>query len=366
MYKIPLSYTAPDREKLSRVLQQYEGIHHNKIIKDFEGALTRITGATYAVALNSGTAAIHLGLMLLDVKSGDEVLVSTFTYIASVNPIVYLGARPVFIDSEPETWNMDPDILEQAINDRLKSGVKPKAIVIVHVYGMPAKIVEVRSIANKYGIPLLEDAAEALGSTLNSQHVGTFGEIGVLSFNNNKIITTYGGGALITNNESFYKKAAFLAEQARENERFYEHHQIGYNYRMGALNAAMGLAQINDFATILNSRRSVYEAYRVGLEGLGIKFLREIKGSQSNRWLTTVVLNADQPALKIMELLGREGIEVRLLWKSMHNQAVFKEFQYFGSNFAEKMFETGLCLPSGHVLQPEDQYLIIQKIKNLL
>ena len=365
MRKIPLSYTPPDREKLSVVLARYEGIHHNRIIEDFEAAISNITRAPYVVALNSGTAAIHLGLKLLGVGKGDEVLVSTFTYVASVNPILYLEARPVFIGSEPDTWNMDPVMLEQGIKNRLAEGIKPKAVIIVHVYGIPAKIHELKAIADKYGIPILEDAAEAFGSTVNNRHVGTFGEIGILSFNNNKIITTYGGGALLTSNESIFRTAVFLAEQAREKEQFYMHREVGYNYRIGPLNAAVGLAQIENTEEIFIKRRQIYSIYHTGLELPGVKFLDELPGYKSNHWLTTIVLSKWN-VLTIIDLLLKEGIEARCLWNPMHLQPVFKDYRCIGSDIAEKLFKTGLSLPSGSELKPDDQRYVIQKLQNMI
>lgn len=365
MYKIPLSYTAPDNERLSQLLYGYRGVHHTRIIHDFEAAISHVTKSPYVVALNSGTAAIHLGLKLLGVQPGDEVLVSTFTYVASVNPILYLGATPVFIDSEPDTWNMDPELLELAIQNRLANGIKPKAIIVVHVYGIPSKIYQLKLIAEKYEIPILEDAAEAFGTTIDNRHAGTFGDIGILSFNNNKIITTYGGGALLTSNESIFRKAVFLSEQARENEQFYVHREVGFNYRMGPLNAAMGLCQVNEWEQLLEKRRDVYWIYRIALEPYGIKFLDELPGRKGNHWLTSFVLNIEN-VLTVIDLLKKDGIEARALWNPMHLQPVFKNHQYIGNGIAENLFKKGISVPSGSSLNPDDQRYVIQNLQNLL
>src|SRR5690606_39702073 len=289
-YTIPLSYNPVDTDKLAEVLRRYEGEHHNAMVRDFEKAIADYTGVKYVLALNSGTAAIHLGLIALGVGAGDEVLVPDFTYVASVNPVLYLGARPVFIDSERVTWGMDPELLEEAIKKRQAAGILPKAIIVVHVYGMPAQTPAICAIGDKYGIPVLEDAAEALGSRLHGNHVGTQGKLGILSFNNNKILTTYGGGAIITDDESLYRRTLFLAEQAREDMPYYDHREVGYTYRMGPLNAAMGLAQWGMLGGYIERRRAIFMQYHVLLEDAEVTFLEEHPGTQSNRWLTTLVL----------------------------------------------------------------------------
>lgn len=364
MNRIPLSYTSPDPEKLSAILRRYAGVHHNKMIEDFEASVCKVTGVRYAVALNSGTAAIHLGLKLLGVGKGDEVIVSTFTYVATVNPILYLGAKPVFVDSEYETWNMDPALLEQAIKDRLNAGIKPKAIVIVHSYGIPAKMPELMAIADAYGIPVLEDAAEAFGSTLDNHHVGSMGAIGILSFNTNKLFTTYGGGALLTNDEVIHKKAIFLAEQARENKPFYEYKETGYNYRMSPLTAACGLAQIDQFSEILVKRKEISLFYRAELEPFGFVFLKELPGFRGNHWLTTTVLTKGR-SKEIINGLVKEGIEARFFWNPMHKQPVFSSFDGFLSGISEGLFERGICLPSSQNLTNDELQSVIQTLKRL-
>lgn len=238
-FKIPLSYNPIPTEALVNVLDAYKDKHHQTIIDDFEKEICTITGSSYAVALNSGTSAIHLGLKLLGVGKGDIVICPTFTYIASVNPVLYLGAEPVFVDCELQTWCMDPGLLEEALSDLERKGKKPKAIVVVYAYGMPGRIDALVAIAKRYDVPILEDAAEALGSTSQGRHMGTIGDVGIISFNNNKIVTTYGGGALLVKTKAEYNKVLFWATQAREDKPYYEHNEIGFNYRMGPLNAAV-------------------------------------------------------------------------------------------------------------------------------
>lgn len=365
MYRIPLSYTPVDHATLARILQRYEGLHHNRMIADFEEKLSGVMGAKYVVALNSGTGAIHLGLKTLGVTEGDEVIVSTFTYVASVNPILYLGAKPVFVDSESETWNMDPALLEEAIKDRLAAGVKPKAVVVVHAYGVPAKIREILAVTSQYGIPVLEDAAEALGATVGGRHVGTFGEAGILSFNNNKILTTYGGGALFTNREDIYRKTLFLAEQARENEPFYDHREVGYNYRMGPLNAAAGLARIDELDQIINRRREIFTRYNQELVRRGFDFLPQLTGYQGNHWLTTTVWREGGDVRLLLDTLEKEGIEGRFLWKPMHTQPVFGRFSVFENGTSWRLFEWGLSLPSSQDMKAEELEVVIAAISSI-
>lgn len=362
-YTIPLSYNPVDTAKLAEVLRRYEGEHHNTMIRDFEKAIADYTGAKYVLALNSGTAAIHLGLITLGVGAGDEVLVPDFTYVASVNPVLYLGARPVFIDSERETWGMDPELLEETIRQRQAAGVKPKAIIVVHVYGMPAKTPAICAIGEKYGIPVLEDAAEALGSRLHGNHVGTHGRLGILSFNNNKILTTYGGGAIITGDESLYRRALLLSEQARENMPWYDHREVGYTYRMGPLNAAMGLAQWPMLETFIRRRREIFGRYRERLGGgSGFAFVDELPGCESNRWLTTVVLEDKVSAAAFLQRMKQGGIECRHLWRPMHDQGVFSQYLPPTTDFSERLFHSGLSLPSGNGLNNNDVDGIVNKL----
>lgn len=308
--------------------------------------------------LCSGTAGLHLGLILLGVKTGDEVICQSMTFSATANPIAYVGAKPVFVDSEKDTWNMCPSLLEQAITDRMAKGVKPKVIIPVHLYGMPAKMNEITAIADKYEIPVLEDSAEALGSSINGQKCGTFGTISVLSFNGNKIITTSGGGALISKDPKIVKEARFLATQARDDAPHYQHSQIGYNYRMSNLCAGVGRGQMQVLERRIEERRGVYDRYRNHLAGKkGIFFLKEPEGYFSNRWLTTLLIDAKEAGFTREDLrlaFEKDNIESRPLWKPMHMQPVFKESVSYTNGVSEMLFNNGLCLPSGSNLTAEE------------
>lgn len=335
-------------------------------IDAFEKRLAEYNGIAHCAALSSGTAAIHLALIILGVKSGDEVICSTFTFSGSCNPIIYVGATPVFIDSEPETWNMDPELLEEAIVDRIKKGRKPKAIVLVHLYGMPAKINELVSVSRKYEIPIVEDAAEALGSTYEGKKAGTFGDIGIYSFNGNKIITTSGGGAMVSENENWIKKARFLATQARDAAPHYQHSEVGYNYRLSNISAGIGLGQLKVIDERVRQRRANFDFYKAAI-GLisGVAFQPEVRSAFSNRWLTTIVIDSAKVggvSREDMRLgLEKENIESRPLWKPMHLQPIFKEFPVYGGRVSESLFNEGLCLPSGSSILASD----LQQIKNL-
>lgn len=319
-------------------------------------------------ALSSGTAALHLGLILLGVKAGDEVICQSMTFSASANPIVYQGATPVFIDSEPETWNMCPNALEEAIKDRISKGKKPKAIIAVHLYGMPFKVDEIRNIATKYEIPILEDSAEALGSTYKGQKCGTFGDISVLSFNGNKIITTSGGGAIVTNTIEQKNKAVFLATQARDNAPHYQHSEIGYNYRMSNICAGIGRGQMEILDKHVGLRRNMHGFYKEAFQNKeGIKMFSEPNSDYfSNHWLSAITIDSAKCNGKTREdlrlLLESENIESRPLWKPMHLQPIFRESPYYGGNVSENLFSDGLCLPSGSNIDTNEK----DRIKNAL
>lgn len=342
-------------------------------VNAFEQELAAYVGQDrHVVALSAGTAAIHLGLVQLGVKAGDEVICQSFTFAASANPVTYLGATPVFVDSEKDTWNMAPEFLEKAILDRKeKTGKFPKAIIPVHLYGMPAKLDEIRTIAQKYGIPLLEDAAEALGSEYKERKCGTFGEFGALSFNGNKIITTSGGGALICRTEEEAKQTMFYATQARENRPYYHHEHVGYNYRMSNICAGIGRGQMLVLQKHVERRRAIHQLYTELLEGIaGI----EVKQAphqdfNSNYWLTCITVDptlAGVTADEIRIYLEQENIESRLLWKPMHLQPVFSENPFYGDGTAEIIFNQGLCLPSGSMLEDKDIHMVVSKIKEKL
>jgi dTDP-4-amino-4,6-dideoxygalactose transaminase len=339
-------------------------------VSGFEHDLEQYLGQNVFVgALSSGTAAIHLGLILLGVKAGDEVICQSMTFSASANPIVYQGAIPVFIDSEPETWNMCPNALEEAIKDRISKGKKPKAIIAVHLYGMPCKVDEIRSLSNKYEIPIIEDSAEALGSCYKGQKCGTFGDIGVLSFNGNKIITTSGGGAIVVKNNELKDKAVFLSTQARDNAPHYQHSEIGYNYRMSNICAGIGRGQMEVLDNHVSKRRNMHNFY-VDLfkENDKVTVLSESNDNYfSNHWLTAITINSESDKKSASELrvfLEGLNIESRPLWKPMHLQPVFSQYPYYGGNVSEKLFEHGLCLPSGSNLNDADKERIKKGINN--
>ena len=340
-------------------------------LNGFEFDLQKYLNIAHVAALSSGTAAIHLALILLGIKENDEVLVSSFTFSATVNPIIYQKAIPIFIDSEKETWNMDSELLESAIIDRIRKGKKPKAIVLVHLYGMPAKIDEILEIANKYGIPVIEDAAEALGSEYKGQKLGTFGKFGILSFNGNKIITTSGGGALISNDKESIEKARFLATQARDVAPHYQHSQIGYNYRMSNIVAGIGRGQMEVIHNRVKKRRDINNLYKELLSSKkGINFLTEPSEDYfSNYWLTTITLDKNKLGKNREDIrlhLEKYNIESRPLWKPMHLQPVFKDFPAYLNGVSKDLFDKGLCLPSGSNLTENDLHGVVNGINELV
>ena len=346
-----------------------------KALRDFlieDGKLNVENEAKQVVALSAGTAALHLGLILLGVEEEDEVICQSFTFSASANPIVYQGATPVFVDSEKDTWNMDPVLLEEAIKDRLeKTGRLPKAIIPVHLYGMPVKMDEVMEVANRYGIPVLEDAAEALGSEYKGQKCGTFGEYGVLSFNGNKMITTSGGGALVCPNEERAKRALFYATQAREQAPHYQHEKIGYNYRMSNICAGIGRGQMFVLDEHVARRREIHDLYVKLLNGVkGVKVMCQPEGEDfnSNYWLTCITVEPEEAGFTREDVrlaLDADNIESRPLWKPMHLQPVFKDAPFYGNGTSERLFEIGLCLPSGPTLTDEDVERVTKVVKQL-
>ena len=324
------------------------------------------------VALSAGTAALHLGLILLGVEPGDEVICQSFTFAASANPIAYLEATPVFVDSEKDTWNMDPVLLEEAIKDRLeKTGKLPKAIIPVHLYGMPVKMDEVMEVANRYGIPVLEDSAEALGSEYKGKKCGTFGVYGVLSFNGNKMITTSGGGALICPSEAKAKRALFYATQAREQAPHYQHEKIGYNYRMSNICAGIGRGQMFVLDEHVARRREIHDLYVKLLNGVkGVKVMCQPEGGDfnSNYWLTCITVDPEEAGFTREDVrlaLDEDSIESRPLWKPMHLQPVFKNAPFYGNGSSDRLFEIGLCLPSGPTLTDEDVERVAKVIYDL-
>jgi dTDP-4-amino-4,6-dideoxygalactose transaminase len=356
------------REAFESNLIASEGSNLNGFENDLE---TYLGQNCFVGALSSGTAVIHLGLILLGVQAGDTVICQSMTFSASANPILYLGATPIFIDSEYETWNICPQALEKAIRDCIVKGRKPKAIIAVHLYGVPYQIEAIRAIANKYEIPILEDSAEALGSSYKGQKCGTFGDIGVLSFNGNKIITTSGGGAIVTKTKALKDKALFFATQSRDNAPHYQHSEIGYNYRMNNICAGIGRGQMEVLYSHVDLRRKMHDFY--------VKLFKDIPGISvftapnedyfSNYWLSAIVIEPqltdgiDREVVRMA--FEAENIETRPLWKPMHLQPIFEKYPYYGTNVAETLFEKGLCLPSGSNLTDDDTIRIGSVIKNL-
>ncbi len=337
-------------------------------VDGFENDLKHYLGQNKHVGvLSSGTAAIHLALQLLGVSQGDEVLCQSFTFSASANPIVYQGATPIFIDSEPDTWNMSPELLEIAIKDRIEKNKKPKAIIAVHLYGMPYKANDINAIAKRYDIPVVEDSAEALGSKYYNQKCGTLSDIGILSFNGNKIITTSGGGALIVKTQELKDRAVFLSTQARDNAPHYEHSSIGFNYRMSNVLAGIGRGQMEVIDDRVHARRKNFEFYKKHLAHFeDIKFLEEPEQFYSNRWITCIETASFEQREKIRLELLKDDIESRPLWKPMHTQPVFKECLHFTNGTSEHLFEKGLCLPSGSNLSQDDLMRILNNITKTL
>jgi len=339
-------------------------------VNGFECDLSNYLGDNrHVVALSAGTAAIHLGLVLLGVQTGDEVICQSFTFAATANPIIYLGAKPIFVDSETDTWNMDPILLEEAIKDRLqKTGKLPKVIIPVHLYGMPAKMNEIMKIANQYGIPVLEDAAEALGSELHGKRCGTFGEFGVLSFNGNKMITTSGGGALVCRTEEEAKRTMFFATQARDAAPHYQHSHIGYNYRMSNICAGIGRGQMFVLDDHIARRREIHNLYTTLLKEVpGVTVMQNPSDDyNSNFWLTCILVEpeiAGKTRENIRLNMEANNIETRPLWKPMHLQPVFADAPAYVNGVSEHLFDIGLCLPSGPTLTDDDIKRVVDIIK---
>ncbi|MFC7365189.1 MULTISPECIES: DegT/DnrJ/EryC1/StrS family aminotransferase [Bhargavaea] len=342
-------------------------------VNAFEEELASYASTHGAAALSSGTAAIHLALDLLGVGKGDTVFCSSLTFIASANPIVYLGAEPVFIDSEPETWNMSPVALENAFRDAEAVGELPKAIVIVNLYGQSAKMDELIDICDRYGVPVVEDAAESLGSTYKGRKSGTFGKFGVYSFNGNKIITTSGGGMLVSNDTDELKRARFLATQARDQAKHYQHSLVGYNYRMSNILAGVGRAQLEVLDQRVEAKRIVFDRYVEGLGDIeGLEFMPELEGTMSNRWLSVMTLDPERIKItpyELIDALEAENIEARPVWKPLHMQPVFEGQKFYPhAEYAvsEQLFATGVCLPSGTAMTIEEQQKVINLVRSIL
>ncbi|QCX38831.1 pyridoxal phosphate-dependent aminotransferase [Aureibaculum algae] len=368
-YRIPLSpshFSGQEQKYIDKAFaENMISSSYGSNITDFESKICEYINVKACTALTSGTAAIHLALILLGIKEGDEVICSTFTFSATVNPILYLKATPIFVDSENVTWNMCPHLLETSILDRMNKGKKPKAIVLVHLYGMPSKMDEIMMISRKYNIPVIEDAAEAIGSTYKGLKLGSLGDIGIFSFNGNKIITTSGGGALVSNNSAYCDKALFLATQARDEAPHYQHSQIGYNYRMTNISAGIGVGQMEMLNLRVKARRKNFYFYKKELATVKeIYFIDEPQGFFSNRWLTTLLTDSFEYREKLRIRLKDNSIESRPLWKPMHLQPVFSDFPNYLNGNSENFFERGLCLPSGSNLTQDNMQEIVDLIKS--
>jgi pyridoxal phosphate-dependent aminotransferase EpsN len=332
----------------------------------FESEFKRAVGSSNALALSSGSAAIHLALVALGVTAGDEVLVSSFTFSASVNPIRYVGATPVFIDSERESWNMDPNLLADALASRARRGRLPKAVIVVDLYGQTADMTAIVALADRYGVPIIEDAAEALGATHGGRSAGTFGTLGIFSFNGNKIITTSGGGMLVGEDRRLLDHARKLSTQAREPQLHYEHTEIGYNYRLSNILAAVGRGQLEILDERVRARRDNFAAYQAAFAEIpGLALSPEAPWGRSNRWLSCLMLDAALPVgpLDVIRALAEDGIEARPLWKPMHLQPVFAGFDAVGGRVSEDLYARGLCLPSGSSMSADDLERVIGVVR---
>lgn len=369
--KIWLSSPHMSGKEIGYIQQAFEdnwiaplGPHVNNFSAEIENYLD---AERHVTAVTSGTAALHLALLLLGVRADDEVICQSFTFAATANPIVYVGAKPIFVDSERETWNMCPKTLKTCIDDRIKSGKTPKAIILVHLYGMPAQMDEIMEIATEYEIPIIEDAAEALGSSYKGKKCGTFGEMAILSFNGNKIITTSGGGALVCSNAQQQERALYLATQARDATPYYQHSEVGYNYRMSNICAAIGRGQLEVIDERVASRRKNHQFYKElfrDFEGVTV-FSEPNTDFYSNHWLSTILIDEKVAGFSKEDLrleLAENNIEARPLWKPMHLQPVFQNTSFYGSGICEKLFEKGLCLPSGSNLKESE----LERIKEVI
>lgn len=339
----------------------------------FEKEMSEYVGIKHAAALSSGTAAIHLALRLLEVERDDVVFCSSFTFVASANPILYQAATPVFIDSEPATWNMSPLALENALKEYCGKNKKPKAIIVAHLYGQSSDMDQIMKLSEEYDVPVVEDAAESLGALYKGQHTGTIGKFGIFSFNGNKIITTSGGGMLISNDGELIEKARFLSTQARDPAPHYEHTQVGYNYRMSNVLAGIGRGQLKVLDDRVASRRSVFDRYYKDLSDLEcFDWMPQPEGDYSNRWLSAVSINAEKTSLKpeqLIDALSKDNVEARHLWKPMHRQPLYSEYDYFPhgeESFSDYLFSTGLCLPSASNMTDDQQLYVIRKIRDIV
>lgn len=332
-------------------------------LEEFEQLVAVKTGVPYAVAVSSGTAAIHLALKLAGVKRGDWVLAPTFTYVATINPIRYLGAEPILIDAEEATWNLDPALLREAILDALNQGKRPAACLVVNTYGTPGHWNVIKALCREYGIPVIEDAAESLGASVDQQPSGSLGDIGITSFNNNKVVTCFGGGAVLLKDQQQAERVLFWATQARSALPYYEHREVGFNYRMSPLQALWGLTELPELDDRVQKRRAVFERYREQLADWDAKAQHEDSSAHSNRWLSSFVLPGEQ-ALALQQHLLKHGIESRPFWNPMHNQPAFSDVKAYRNGVSDRLFRSGICLPSGHQLSERDQKKVVESIRH--
>ena len=368
-FKIKLVPPDIDVETLKQLPGRFaaQAADPGKSLRRFENAVSSKLGASHALALNSGTSALHLALLSLDIKAGDEILCPTFTFAATINAISYVGAIPVIIDSEPDTWNMDPEIVEQAVKSRAMLNKKPGALLLAHTYGMPAKVQEILKICKLHEIPVIEDAAGSLGSMCENRYLGTFGDVGVISFNYNKIITTGGGGMLLTDKTHIKEKASYLATQARSSAPYYVHREVGYNYQMNGLASELGIIQMDLLDARINKKKTIFNNYHDAFKSYDfVSFQKEPPGYNSNRWLTTIVFSQPNLAGNLKAYLEKHNIEARHLWNPMHRQPVFKHFPKCTNGLADWLFQHGLALPSGTGLTASQQSEIIELVQHFL
>ena len=333
-------------------------------LNQFEESVAKYVGSKYAVAVSSGTAGIHLALRALGVSEGDYVLCPSLTFIGTVNPILYCGAEPIFIDSEEGTWNMDPLLLEKAIIEGTQAtGKKPKAIIPVHIFGIPCDMESIKTLSDEYDIPILEDAAESLGSMYKDKHTGTFGDIGVYSFNGNKLLTTSGGGVIVTDNKDKADYMRFLSTQAKDPFPYYHHTEMGYNYRMSNIIAAIGIGQMEVLESHIKRTREIQNTYRTELKDYFYSFLEERKTDRSNRWLTCALMKGEHNPTDLINFLNEKNIEARRIWKPMHQQPVLKKYRKYINSKSDILFSQGICLPSGSNMTDDDLLRVITEIK---
>ena len=367
IYLSPPDLSEEEKAKVAEALQSNWVAPEGPFIHEFEKQLSDFLGVEHSVALNSGTSAIHLGLKYLGVAAGDYVLVPTFSFCAAVNPVLYLGASPVFVDCEAETWGIDPALIEKAIVHLKTENKMPKAIVMVHSYGMPAQIDDIKQLADQYDIPVLEDAAESLGATHGGEQTGCFGAVSVVSFNGNKLLTTGGGGSLVVPDKEAYNKVLKWATQSKEDLPYYHHTEIGFNYRMSNVAAAVGLGQFQNLDKRLARKRDVYRRYCEEFNGFNDLEIFGIDNAQkSNHWLTILLLPEKSKVtnIEMCEILAEKGVETRPVWQPLHRQPLYQNHLNFLNGTSEQLFSRGLCLPSGSSLSKDQQNIVIEMVNN--